>query len=451
MKSWLVGLAFVLGCGEGSPTPVPAPVERPVPTAKATPWSDAWILAEGSRYLDDPVFRREALEHSMTDGSNVYSATRLSAYGQGTRGWDVLPVWSPRVHPVTAGVAEELRSTARFELPAEAAPMWDEVRPSTFEGWAALGREVFFSYPLRPEAQAAHAVADPRVAKRVGFEPTSEGSWPGVVAFEDIDGRAKIGITCALCHVSIEDGQAVVGRARRDLDYGQMRLAWHADTGAALSKTLAQRMANWGPGRADITADDDEDPVAIVDLWGLRELRHLTQAATVTHDHPAALAIRQETQILHANRERTRPPRELAWALAVYLYTLEPPPAGDADAPAVGRGASLFEAECSGCHSEPSGAGSPIAAVRVGTDRNLAQGTARGTGLYRPAPLIRVGDAAPYLHDGTVATLEALFGRERLRDGYVGPRGRGAVKGHAYGVDLPQASKRDLIAYLRSR
>ena len=449
MRFALVGLVLSLGCGGPSPALAPDPLERSEPTPR--PWSDAWILAEGQRYLDDVVFRRAALEHSMTDGSNVYSATRLSAYGRGTRGWDALPVWSPRVHPVDAAVAAGLQSGARLELPTGAAPMWDGVRPTTFQGWASLGREVFFSYPLRPEPQAAHAVANPRVAERVGFEPSAQGWWPGVVAFEDIDGRAKIGITCALCHVSIEDGQAVVGRARRDFDYGQMRLAWHEDTGAPVPEILAERMAKWGPGRADITADDDEDPVAIVDLWGIRELRHLTQAATVTHDHPAALAIRQETQILHANRERTRPPRELAWALAVYLYSLEPPPARHADSAASRRGASLFDADCSGCHSQPSGAGSPVAAARVGTDKNLAQGTARGTDLYRPAPLIRVGDAAPYLHDGTVGTLEELLGRERLRDAYVGPRGVGAVKGHAYGVDLPDASRDDLIAYLRSR
>ncbi len=448
MRSLLVGLVLV-GCGVEPPTPSAQSFEPC--ESKPQPWSDAWILAEGTHYLDEPEFRRAALEHSLTQDSNVYAATRLSAYGQETRGWDVLPQWSPKVHPVDARLVDALRSSGRVSLPGDASEMWDQVRPTTFEGWAALGREVFFSYPLRPEPQAAHAIIEPAVAARVGLQPTADGSWPGVVAFEDIDGEAKIGITCALCHVSVEHGQAVVGRARRDLDYGQMRLAWHEATGAPLSDVRAQRMANWGPGRADITADDDEDPVAIVDLWSIRELRHLTQAATLTHDHPAALAIRQETQILHANRERTRPPRELAWALAVYLYTLEPPAAAETDAASARRGASLFAADCVQCHSQPTGAGAPIAAARVGTDKNLAQGTARGTGLYRPAPLVRVADAAPYLHDGTVGTLEELLGRERLQETYVGPRGGGAVKGHAYGVDLPDEDRDDLIAYLRSR
>lgn len=452
MRSVLVGLLLV-GCGAEPHHSKTDPGEHSecVDPADAQPWSDAWILAEGMRYLDEPAFRRAALEHSLTDAANVYSATRLSAYGRETRGWDVLPQWSPKVHPVDADVAQGLRSTGRVHLPGDAAPMWDEVRPSTFEGWAALGREVFFSYPLRPEPQAAHAIANPSIAERVGLEPTADGSWPGVVAFEDIDGQAKIGITCALCHVSVEKGEAVVGRAHRNLDYGQMRLAWHEDTGVPLSEARTRRMANWGPGRADITADDDEDPVAIVDLWRIRELRHLTQAATLTHENPAALAIRQETQILHANRERTRPPRELAWALAVYLYTLKPPEGTVTDTAAARRGASLFDADCAGCHSQPSGSGTPIAATRVGTDENLARGTARGTGLYRPAPLTAVAGAAPYLHDGSVGTLEELLGRERLRETYVGPRGVGAVKGHAYGVDLPDASRDDLIAYLRSR
>ena len=444
MKRVLATL-LLASCG----TPAEEPSQALQAVDELEPWSDPWILTEGARYLDDPEFRRAALEASLTDPSNVYSATRLSAYGHGARGWDGLPEWTPRVQTVDASVVSGLRATGDLRI-SESAPLWDGVRPTTFEGWAALGRRVFFEYPLRPEPQAAHALGKPSLAAEVGLAEVG-GVWPGVVAFEDIDGATKIGITCALCHVSIERGVAVEGRARRNLDYGRMRLAWHQQTGAPVSDELAARMQSWGPGRADITADDDEDPVAIVDLWGLRELRHLTQAATVTHDNPAALAIRQETQILHANRERTRPPRELAWALAVYLYSLTPPPPEHGDASAVERGAALFEQSCAECHAQSSGAGAPIAARRVGTDANLANGAARGTGLYRPAPLIRVGDAAPYLHDGTVGSLSELFDRARFRDDYAGPRGLGAVKGHAYGVDLPRASRDDLIAFLRTR
>ena len=92
-----------------------------------------------------------------------------------------------------------------------------------------------------------------------------------------------------------------------------------------------------------------------------------------------------------------------------------------------------------------------MAAARVGTDAALAHGTARGTGLYRPSPLVRVAAAAPYLHDGSVDSLEALFGRPRFSDDYEGPRGVGAVRGHAFGVDLEPDDRADLLAYLRTR
>ena len=52
--------------------------------------------------------------------------------------------------------------------------------------------------------------------------------------------------------------------------------------------------------------------------------------------------------------------------------------------------------------------------------------------------------------DGTVGTLEDLLGATRFEDDYAGPRGVGAVKGHAFGVDLPAPVRSDLLAYLRS-
>ena len=229
----------------------------------------------------------------------------------------------------------------------------------------------------------------------------------------------------------------VEGRARRSFDYGEMRLAFYRDTGAFLAEDVKRRMATWGPGRADITQDDDEDPVAIVDLWGVRHHAYLTQSGTLRHQHPAALAIRQETQILHANQERVRPPRELAWALAMYIYSLSPPPRVHVAASAiVDRGHRLFSEHCLHCHSDESYGGLPISAAKVGTDAALAGGRARGTGLYRPSPLIRVAEAAPYLHDGSVATLAELFDEARV------------VPGHRYGVLLPSEDRDALVAFL---
>ncbi len=307
-------------------------------------------------------------------------------------------------------------------------------------GWVELGRRVFYEYPLRSEVFAEHALRSEERSKRIGLGPNERGDWPGVVTFKTLEGTEEIGITCALCHVSVRDGVSVEGAARRNFDYGEMRLAFYRDTGTFLDEDVKARMARWGPGRPDITQDEDEDPVAIVDLWGIRGHHYLTQSGTIHLVHPAALAIRQETQLLHANHERIRPPRELAWALAMYVYSLTPPNTGEL-ASASGeakRGKELFGEHCDHCHRGESYGGLPVSAASIGTDPMLANGSARGTGLYRPAPLIRVRDAAPYLHDGTVATLESLLdeGRE--------------VPGHSYGTKLPEADRAALVAFMKT-
>ncbi len=442
---------MLVACGVAEPAPQPAspaaPPTSPTPSTAPPhePFSEPWLLAQADRYLgEDPSPRRRALERSLRNPANTYSRTRLGSYARADLGWDLLPEWTPRVRIVDATVKAALADSAPLTLD-DAARLWDGQRPTTLAQWQALGRRVFFEYPLRPEVFAEHALANPEVARAVGLRTAPDGSVPGTVAFIDIDGRARVGITCALCHTAIEDDQLIVGRARRDFDYGGMRLAYHRDTGAPIDARLAERMAAWGPGRADITEDDDEDPVAIVDLWRIASLATLTQAATLHHadlgeDAPLALAIRQETQILHANRERTRPPRALAWALAMFIYSLEPPPRPPSTDPAVARGDAIFRRDCTACHDGPTGSGAPIPAESIGTDPALANGTSRGTGVYRPAPLLRVAEAAPYFHHGVVASLEQLFDPVRLT----------TIPGHTPGTDLAPAERADLIAYLRT-
>lgn len=331
-------------------------------------------------------------------------------------------------------------------------PLWNGVKPKTPQEWVALGKEVFFAYPLRAEPLVEFAVKQPlQFAADIGLERTAEGEWVGLVQFADIDGRTRIGITCALCHAVVRDGKAVAGPARRTFDYGRMRLAYHRETKEPVEEELARRMATWGPGRADVTEDVDEDPVAIPDLWALRHQAALTQAGGIRHTGPTALAIRQETQLLHSNHERVRPPRELSWALAMYLYSLEPAPKSHVATAQLTRGAKLFERGCSECHSNPGYGGALVSADTVGTDAALAKGAARGTGRYRPPALVRVSDAAPYLHHGAVPTLEDLLSPERLTAGYRGsPLGPGPVKGHAYGTDWNSEDREAVVAWLRT-
>lgn len=341
---------------------------------------------------------------------------------------------------------EALRTTGK--LPPVSTPVWNGVRPKTMPEWIALGREVFFRYPLRAEVFLEHALLRPELADAVGIVRRNDGTWPGGIAFADIDGKTKIGITCALCHTNVEHGTLVIGRARRSFDYGRLRLEYHKETRTFVDPELARRMATWGPGRADVTEDDAEDPVAIPDLFGLRAQPALTQAGTIHHIGPSALAIRQETQLLHSNHQRVRPPRELSWALAMYLYSLTPPPRAPVATNA--RGAELFAKHCRSCHSNSAFGGPTISAGFVGTDRSLADGGARGTGRYRPPSLLRVADAAPYLHNASVGTLEDMFDPRRLTADYEGPLGKGGVAGHRWGTDYPPVDREALIEYLRS-
>jgi len=406
----------------------------------AEPWSDAWMLEEGERYLADPVARRAGLLESMESRDNIYARERIANYGLESSGWDTLPVWNPRSETLTGDMLDAVEGGRSPSV--DAAPLWDGETPVTMAAWVALGREVFFRYPLRADPYVAHSVRE--------LARDESGAWPGVLAFRDVDGDTAIGISCALCHTSVEAGVVSIGAARREFDYGAVRLAYHDETGAPLSEEMRARLSSWGPGRADITADETTDPVAIPDLFGLREQSSLTQAGTIRHTGPIALAIRQETQYLHANHQRSRPPRELMFALSMFLYAIEPPPPQGMDE-AAERGAVTFGRLCASCHSNAAFGGPLIEARAVGTDPALANGAARGTGVYRTAPLLGVRDAAPYLHDGTLPNLEALLGRARLREDYTGgTRGPGAIEGHEYGTFLSASEREALIAFLRT-
>jgi hypothetical protein len=466
-----LSVAVLGGCHRPESAPATSDASASAPAAvpanmPADRFSEAGMLAEATRYLDDADFRRRTLVESLVNPKNTYSKQRLDAYGLKTAGWDLLPVWNPQSVPATTATAADLRAHRPLAIDPAAPRLWDGKRPTTMAGWVALGREVFFGYPLRVEIFMNWALEHPDVGERVGVRAASDGTYPGVRIFTDIQGKIALGITCAICHASIDEhGRTTVGQARRVFDYGALRNAYHAQTGVRVDADLARRMKSWGPGRADVTEDDDEDPVAIPDLWGLRDQTALTQAGTIHHVGPTALAIRQETQLLTSNHQRVRPPRELAYALALYVYSLAPEPRapGAPGAPGaksgtaastetVARGRALFASEgCTTCHSNAAFGGPPVPAERIGTDRALAYGGARGTGTYRPPALLRVAAAAPYFHQGAVPTLEDVLSPARLEPTYAGsPVGKGAVAGHVFGTDLPAADRAALVSYMRT-
>ena len=94
--------------------------------------------------------------------------------------------------------------------------------------------------------------------------------------------------------------------------------------------------------------------------------------------------------------------------------------------------------------------------VSAETDSVSALYSRRGTGYYKIPSLLGLWYRGPYFHNGELATLEDVLNPARLKDDYV-PTGfkpvefaTKAVKGHDFGMELPEKEKEALIAFLKS-
>ena len=166
---------------------------------------------------------------------------------------------------------------------------------------------------------------------------------------------------------------------------------------------------------------------------------------------------------------------EQLYALALYIYSLKPPPNPNKFNAAAARGQKIFSREgCHTCHTPPlytnnkltpaEGFTVPadhrakydILPMSVGTDSDLALKTRRGTGYYKVPSLKGVWYRDNFGHSGWCATLEDWFDPSRLNNNYVptGFRPYGtetyAVNGHDFGLDLTPQEKQDLIAFLKT-
>ena len=166
---------------------------------------------------------------------------------------------------------------------------------------------------------------------------------------------------------------------------------------------------------------------------------------------------------------------EQLYALALYVYSLQPPPNPNKFDALAERGQKIFEREsCVMCHTPPiytnnkltpaEGFTVPddhlkkfeILPISVGTDPNLTLKTRRGTGYYKVPSLKGVWYRSMFGHSGWCATLEDWFDPRRTRDDYV-PTGfkpygakTYAVKGHPFGLTLSEDNRKALIAFLKT-
>jgi hypothetical protein len=231
-------------------------------------------------------------------------------------------------------------------------------------------------------------------------------------------------------------------------------------------------------------------PVQVPDLIGIKDRKYLDHTGQVLHRKVEDLMrfeafIQGNTLVGFGDYQlpklgpgfglEERMSDAQLYALALYLYSLEPPRNPNRPSALSTRGAQIFKRErCEGCHTPPlysnntltvaQGFTPPaghlakyaITRVSVGTDPTLALRTRKGTGYYKVPSLKGVWYRGPFEHNGSVATLEDWFNPARLRDDYVPTAFRGtgvktrAIKGHEFGLSLPPDEKAALIAFLKT-
>jgi hypothetical protein len=150
-------------------------------------------------------------------------------------------------------------------------------------------------------------------------------------------------------------------------------------------------------------------------------------------------------------RVQARLSDEALYALALYIYSLEPPPNPNPRNDKAIAGERIFIRErCGRCHTPPlytnnkltlaEGFTPPrdapptldILRVSVGTDPGLALATRKGTGYYKVPSLKGVWYRGHYLHDGSAGSLEEMFDPDRLQPSHVpgiGKQGRKPFRG----------------------
>jgi len=272
------------------------------------------------------------------------------------------------------------------------------------------------------------------------------------------DSLVRVGITCALCHSTVDNsfakgiGKRLDGWPNHDLNVGAI---------IALSPALppsAKAVYNsWGPGKYDprFNFDGKNGPQVIPPAYGLDGIHRITVTGdgddiaywnryvgvTQMHGHGSFDEPRTGVHV-------DNPPDSISAllpALQEYQLSLNAPapPPGSFDAAAAQRGQEVFNGAgtCSTCHtgslftdanirlhspdevvSEPEPNGAPSYASRSATK------------MYRTAPLRGLWQHPPYFHNGTAATLEDVVETYDAKKG----------------LHLTTQQKADLVEYLKS-
>ena len=253
---------------------------------------------------------------------------------------------------------------------------------------------------------------------------------------EVVDGKdtlTRVGVTCALCHSTVDNafapgiGKRLDGWANRDLNPGAI-----IALSPALSATMKAVYNSWGKGKYDprFNQDGKNGPQVIPPAYGLEGIHSITSTGdgddvsywnryvgiTQMGGHGTFSDPRTGVNVTNGSDDQISAKLP---ALRAYQLSLlaPPPPPGSFDAAAAARGKLIFAGagRCISCHagplmtdanatlhlpsevvSEPEPGGAPSYASRSATKR------------YRTAPLAGLWQHPPYFHNGTAATAEAV-------------------------------------------
>jgi len=245
-----------------------------------------------------------------------------------------------------------------------------------------------------------------------------------------VDKLVRVGITCALCHSTVDNsfaqgiGKRLDGWPNRDLNPGAI-IALSPAVDAAAKAVFN----SWGPGKFDPRHNIDglSKPVVIPPAYGLAGIHRITftgdgEDIAYWNRYVAVAEMgglgtvsepRLNLSITHGSEDLVSPKLP---ALQAYQLTLQAPaaPAGSFDPAAALRGRAVFEGagKCATCHSGSlfTDANTRLhpPADSMAEPERPSYASRSATRQYRTAPLKGVWQHAPYFHDGSAATLDAV-------------------------------------------
>jgi hypothetical protein len=274
------------------------------------------------------------------------------------------------------------------------------------------------------------------------------------------DVLTRVGITCALCHSTVDNsfapgiGRRLDGWPNHDLNPGAI---------IALSSALtpAQKAVynSWGKGKYDARYNFDglNGPTVIPPAYGLKGVTSVTYtgdgaelaywnryvAVTQMHGHGSWV----ESRATPPQNVQNPPDMVTAKLAALQAYQLSiqspPAPAGSFDATAAARGRLVFDGagQCASCHigshftDAPGRLHSPTEVVSEPEPNNAPSFASRSaTKMYRSTPLRGLWQHAPYFHNGVATTLDGVVELYNTRKA----------------LNLTAQQKADLVQYLKS-